>query len=105
MSELRFFSGLHPFMLLSKETEKYPQAVEIYNPDGKSGKGRRRWVFKALMNDPKKRWAVNEIILLPPRLMFKSLGSRYYKIKPSKDTKEVMDFVKNYLDVNNRGRR
>ena len=104
--EIRFFAGLYPFELLSKNREEYPNAIEPYPPNLIiSKRGRHRWVFKALMDyisghsfyksKIKQKWKKGDIIFLPPGLMFKHISSRYYGSKNPISIKIIKEYGKN----------
>lgn len=78
MNELRYFSGLYPFELLSRNPSDYPDAIDLY-PRKPGMKKYSKWVFKALLNRRIKSgnlWRIDDIVLLPAGLMFKNVGSR-----------------------------
>lgn len=74
MGELRYFSGTYPFELLSKNTEDYPNAIDLY-PRKPGMKKYSKWVFKALLYRGN-LWRFDDIVLLPAGLMFKHVGTR-----------------------------
>jgi len=81
--ELRYFSGLYPFELLSKNPEDYPYAKDIY-PRKPGMKKYSKWVFKALLNSSifkRPGWKIDDIVLLPAGLMFKHVSPRYKESK------------------------
>ncbi len=89
MSELRYFSGLYPFELLSKDPELYPYAKDIY-PRKPGMKKYSKWVFKALLNRYLK-WRIDDIVLLPAGLMFKHVSERYGS---SSMTRAILSYTK-----------
>ena len=77
--QLRFYSGLYPFKILSKNPKDYPEAKEFYHPERVHPKGRYRWVFQAL--EDFNRGKKGDIVLLPPGPMFRAISQRFYTSK------------------------
>ena len=95
MNELRYFSGLYPFELLSKNPDDYPDAREVYKIGRNKAKkcNYSNWVFKALLNK-RPFWKIDDIVLLHATLMFKSIGTRFESKTISSTTRAILSYVK-----------
>ena len=87
----RFFCGLIPVLLISKEKEDGVNARNIY-PIQKHHRTKIRYVYQAMTTEEK--WNESDIILLPPGLCFGGITPRYFNSSNPKTAKRIEYYKK-----------